>query len=369
VDQTKVKVSLDDIRELMANHYEGTALDSRKYVAAGIFEAPYRPSPLSWHYKGQQYVNERAVATASTGWNFIAQIRPFMPVELSTVLWFGVDDSSTSPRFPVYSSSKALSNAFHGSGEQDGVREPLLAFDLTKAFWVQNMVSNFVYFRYKDAYPVLKNELDTVHKNFTVKLQQVDEEALNLFQKGFVDEALVKVTEFGVQAGDSIHEHWLRFYGELFVQFRDYVTFEKRGKNSGSKWRINRVGYDEEWKGRIVLESGDHYKLYSNDSAVESEKGNSVLPLSRDIYLFLFLQCLVCITAIIYASIGSLRYWSSRRSYDTTSAELTQNFVLRESESGNRHANSERWSHKKGQAFFDYGSLLSPRSTIITHNT
>ena len=318
--------------------------------------------------KGQQYVNERAIATASTGWNFIAQIRLFMPVELSTVLWFSVDDSSTSPRFPVYSSSKALSDAFHGFGEQDGVREPLLAFDLTKAFWVQNMVSNFVYFRYKDAYPVLKNELDTIHKNFTVKLQHVDEEALNLIQKGLVDEALTKVTEFGVQAGDSIHEHWLRFYGELFVQFRDYVTFEKRGKNSGSKWRMNRVGYDEEWKGRIVLESGDHFRLFSNKSPVEREKDNSFAPLPSNKFLFLFLQGLLCMFAIIYASIGSLCYWSSQRSHYLTSAELTQNFVLRESENGIRHVHNERWSHEKGLAFFDYGSHLSPRSAIISHH-
>jgi dipeptidase len=146
VEKPKLKVSLDDIRELMANHYEGTALDSRKYVASGIFEAPYHPRPHTWYYEGQQYVNECSVSMEKTGWNFVAQIHPFMPVELSTLLWFGVEDSSTSPRFPVYSLSTKLSSAFYGRGKQDGVYPPLMTLDMNKAFWVQNMESNLCTF-------------------------------------------------------------------------------------------------------------------------------------------------------------------------------------------------------------------------------
>jgi dipeptidase len=362
----KMNVSLDDVRELMANHYEDTALDSRKDVASGIFEAPYRPRPLSWYYKGQPYVNERTVATATTGWNLIAQIRLFMPVELSTVLWFGVDDSSTSPRFPVYSSSTRLSSAYYGKGEQDGVLQPVMSLDMTKAFWVQNMVSNFVYFRYKDAYPVLKKELDSVHKDFSNKLRQMDEEALLLYNNGTVDDAIEKVTEFGVNAGDSLHEHWIQFYGVLFVQFRDFVTMKHHDKNSGCGCKASTAGYDEIWKERIVRDSGDHFKIFLEPVAVE--EGNSVNRQHGIKTLFLLLQGCVCIFLVGYVYIGSLHF-AGRRKY-LTAAELP---IVPNSVTPVMNGNSQatgKWLHEKKQlALFDYGSLLSPRSTIITHNT
>jgi len=36
--------------------------------------------------------------TQQTGWNFVATLRPWMPDGLKGVLWFGVDDSSTTAR-------------------------------------------------------------------------------------------------------------------------------------------------------------------------------------------------------------------------------------------------------------------------------
>jgi dipeptidase len=257
----KVKVSFEIVRDLMANHYEDTELDTRKYVASGIFDAPYRPRPYTWDYEGQEYVNERTIGVEKTAWNFIAHIRPFMPVALSAVLWFGADDSSTSPRFPVYSSSTELSSAYYGKGPQDGVMQPLMTADITKAFWVQNMVSNFVYFRYKDAYPVLKKELDNVHRKFIVTLGLIDKEAFQLYNDGSVNEAIKKVTEFGVNAGDHMHAQWLQFYWNLFAQFRDYVIMSYDDKNAGCGCTTNYVGYDDEWKERIVVESGDHFKI------------------------------------------------------------------------------------------------------------
>ena len=135
------KLSVLDVMSLMNSHYEGTELDSTRDVGAGIFESPYRPRPLEWKYGDRTYHNERSIATVKTGWNFVAQVRPDMPRELAAILWFAVDDSSTSPRVPVYASSKEVAPPYAGKGTQDGVPGPMLKLDMTKAFWVQNMVS------------------------------------------------------------------------------------------------------------------------------------------------------------------------------------------------------------------------------------
>lgn len=133
----KQLLTFQDISLAMASHFEDLPLEFDSDVGAGQYNSPYRARPLTWWNKGKQYFNERAVATQQTGWSFIAEIRSNFPNACSSVLWFSVDDSSTSPKFPVYGCSTRVSDAYRGLGTQDGVSAPLLDFDLSKAFWVQ----------------------------------------------------------------------------------------------------------------------------------------------------------------------------------------------------------------------------------------
>jgi dipeptidase len=129
------KLSVLDVMNLMNSHYEGTELDGSVDVGSGLFADVHRPRPLTWEYQGKIYFNERMVATYRTGWNFVAQIRPQMPRELAALIWFAVDDSSTSPRVPVYASSTMVAEPYAGKGTQDGVPFEALKFDMKKAFW------------------------------------------------------------------------------------------------------------------------------------------------------------------------------------------------------------------------------------------
>jgi hypothetical protein len=68
-----------------------------------------------------------------------------MPPPLQAVVWVAVDESSTSPRYPVYSCSTAGSKSYIGKGSQDGVVSPILKFDETEAFWIQNFARASVF--------------------------------------------------------------------------------------------------------------------------------------------------------------------------------------------------------------------------------
>jgi hypothetical protein len=129
------KLSVSDVMDLMNSHYEGTELDATVDVGGGIFGDVHRPRPLVWEYQEKKYFNERTIATQQTGWNFVAQIRSNMPHELAALIWFAVDDSSTSPRVPVYASSTMVAPPYAGKGTQDGVPGPMLKLDMKKAFW------------------------------------------------------------------------------------------------------------------------------------------------------------------------------------------------------------------------------------------
>jgi dipeptidase len=258
------KLSVMDVMHLMTSHYEETPLDSSVDVGSGLFETPYRPRPLVWEFNGTKYHNERSIATAKTGWSFVAQARPWMPPELAAVSWFACDDSSTAPRVPVYGSSKAVSAAYAGQGSQDGVFSPLLTFDLTKAFWVQNMVSNFCYYRYNDVYPMVRRKITSIQREFNEMMVTADERALTLYNEMGPDKAIDFVTLFSVNAGNSLHKEWMEFYGYLFARFRDFYTITAKGDEPVCGCVAQEPGLSESVKKRIVAETGNHYKVLDN---------------------------------------------------------------------------------------------------------
>ena len=50
-------VSLNDLKQAMRDHFEGTPLDMTSDIGAGPYEAPYRPTPLYYEVDGKKYFN------------------------------------------------------------------------------------------------------------------------------------------------------------------------------------------------------------------------------------------------------------------------------------------------------------------------
>jgi len=284
--QPKNKLSMEQIMTVMSNHYEGTALSSNKDVGSGPYETPYRPRPLLWTYNDKHYHNERTVATQQTGWNFIAEIRLDKPFPLQSILWFAVDDSSTSPRFPVYGCSRDISQAYSGKGTQDGHPSPLLEFDMTKSFWVQNMVSNFVYSRWKDAYPFLQNKLALIHSNFQKEVKLIDQELMAVYDENDIQWVIDEATRFSVKAGDWLHTEWLTFYGQLFARYRDFFVIEEDLNDPICNCKVKEGGFSDGWKDKIVTETGDHYECLDSNS-VPDDNNDDAKKQKKDVSLLL----------------------------------------------------------------------------------
>ncbi|GAX26969.1 hypothetical protein FisN_9Lh273 [Fistulifera solaris] len=285
--QTKHKLTKEDVMHLMTSHYENTVMDASQDVGSGLFASPYRPRPLVWSLEEStqnnneedpmlrskekqsksttQYHNERSIATAKTGWSFVAEIRPHMPRELAVVSWYAMDDSSTAPRVPVYGSSRKIAEPFAGKGSQDGVTTSLLQMDWSKAFWVQNLVSNWCYSRYADVYPVLRQEIDDLQADLSEKVKQVDRIALELYQEKGPDAAIDYVTLFGVNTGNTVHGKWQSLFGTLFARFRDFYTIVPKNDEPVCGCQAVEPGMSEAVKHRIVQETGDHYKVAKGD--------------------------------------------------------------------------------------------------------
>ena len=114
---------------------------------------------LLWSVPGSNYLNERTVGVQQSGWAFVAHLRAWLPNPIKGVLWFAPDDSSTSPRVPVYGGATRIPASFGslvGQTPGGGVSYAPLAdgftMSLDSAFWVWNLVGNIAFSeRYSDA--------------------------------------------------------------------------------------------------------------------------------------------------------------------------------------------------------------------------
>ena len=246
------KITLEDMFEFMRDHLEGTPLDMSKDIGAGDFGLPYRWRPLTWEVDGQTYCNERATATQQTGFSFIAQARGFMPQTIGGILWFGVDDASSTVYTPIYSGSYRVPETFkEGNGS-------MMEFSETSAFWTFSQVTNFAYTRYNIIHPEVDSLQKLIEKENINMVKVIDEKAKALYKQ---DEKLARefVTDYSVQTADNLTFRWKKFYQYLFMKYMDgnvkTVNPQQRNPN------LKQPGYSKETYERIVKETGEKFKM------------------------------------------------------------------------------------------------------------
>jgi dipeptidase len=218
------KLSLEDVKIAMRDHYEGTKMDMTVDIGAGAFKCPYRWRPMEFEFEGKKYLHERATATQQTGFWFIAEGRSWLPNPVGGILWFSVDDAATSCLTPIYCGATRVPEIFAvGNGD-------LLTYSDRSAFWLFNRVTNFVYSRYD------RMSKDVLHaqKNFESESEQlindIDKNASALYTQN-AEEAINVITEFSLKRAREMFATWKKLDAYLLVKYIDgNVKKEKDGK-------------------------------------------------------------------------------------------------------------------------------------------
>ena len=144
------KLTANDMKWMMRDHFEGTPMDMTKDVGAGPYKVPYRWRPLTYKVDGVEYTHERAIATQQTGFSLVAQLQAKAPASMKGILWFGVDDANTSVYVPMYCCLEEAPYEYRqGNGN-------LLDLSWDAAFWVTNFVANQAYHRYSQMIPDIR---------------------------------------------------------------------------------------------------------------------------------------------------------------------------------------------------------------------
>lgn len=251
------KVSLQDLEASMRDHYEGTPFDLGNDLGQGVWEMPYRPTPLSFKVDGKSYFNERPVSTQQTAFSYVSQMRSWLPRQIGGVLWFGNDDGNMVAYTPIYCGNTVQPECYNTPGAD------AVTFSDKNAFWVCNWVSNMVYPRYSQMFPSLKEVRDSLDNSYIANQGEIEKQALKLYGES-EQKAVDYLTDYSNTQAQQMLARWKELAIYLIVKYNDMaVKPTKDGKflrtKTGNGATVKRTGFPEKVARALVKQTGDRF--------------------------------------------------------------------------------------------------------------
>ncbi len=250
------KISANDMKWMMRDHFEDTPLDMTKDIGAGPFDVPYRWRPMTFVVDGKEYTHERAIATQQTGFSFVSSMNADRPEPMRGILWFGVDDANTCAYVPVFNSTTEVPYSLRpGNGD-------MLTLSWDAMFWVNNYVANQAYNRYSQMIPDIRKvqsrlenamEAEVVEAEGVVASMPADEAAPYLQE--ITDSWANRVTKDYKALGDFLLVKYLD--GNIKAEENGQFKRTPTGGCAKPEWG----GYNERYFRSIVEDTGDRLQV------------------------------------------------------------------------------------------------------------
>jgi len=253
------KVSVQDIQACMRDHYEGTplALDGKDDIGGGIWQMPYRPTPLSFEVDGKKCFNERPTSTQQTGFSYVSQMRSWLPREIGGVLWFGNDDGNMVAYTPIYCCNSVQPECYNTPGAD------AVTFSDKNAYWVCNWVSNMVYPRYSQMFPSLEAVRDSLEQSYFQLQPDIEKIAAGIY-RGNQQMCRKYLNDYSNAKAQEMLDRWKQLAYYLIVKYNDMaVKPEADGKflltPTGLGARVKRTGFPEQFARKVVENNPTKY--------------------------------------------------------------------------------------------------------------
>lgn len=249
------KLSVQEVEACMRDHYEGTPFALDQDMGGGIWEMPYRPTPLSFEVDGKKCFNERPTSTQQTGFSYVSQMRSWLPREIGGCLWWGNDDGNMIAYTPIYCCNTVQPECYNTPGAD------AVTFSMDNAYWVCNWVSNMVYPRYSQMFPSLKEVRDSLENSYFVNQKSIEDRALELYKESPAS-AQQFLNKYSNEKAQQMLERWKQLAYYLIVKYNDMAVkpekdgkFERTPEGLGAK--VKRPGFPENYARRLIKETGD----------------------------------------------------------------------------------------------------------------
>jgi len=239
------KLSLQDVMNIMRDHYEGTEYDMTKGVDAGPFGCPVRCRDLTWEVDGVKYSWERPISTQQTGFSFISQSREWLPDAIGGVYWYGVDDTYTTCYFPLYCCIQDLPKPF--------TIGDLQKFSWDSAWWIFNFVANYANLKYSYMVKDIQNLQKAVEGQFISLQPTIEKMAIELHKTD--PKLLVQyLTDYSVGQGEKVVKCWIELGEYLLTKYNDGYVKDENGRPRG-------MGYPSDWLKEVLISKPSQFRL------------------------------------------------------------------------------------------------------------
>ena len=253
------QLTVQDVQAAMRDHFEGTPFDvsdqsqDKADIGGGIWQMPYRVTPLYFEVDGKKCFNERPTSTQQTAWTFVSQMRSWLPREIGGCFWFGNDDPNMVAYTPVYCCTNQQPDCYNGKGADD------ITFSMDNAFWVENWVSNMVYPRYSALFPDLKQVRDSLESSYFFEQKGIEQIA----QTKEGADRVSFLTKYTCMQADKMIQRWRQLATFLIVRHNDMAVrpVDEKGNFKRNKYglgeRVQRPGYPEAYRKELINRTGD----------------------------------------------------------------------------------------------------------------
>jgi dipeptidase len=236
------KIGLQDVFNLIRDHYEGTDFDMTKGLQAGPFGNPNHWRPLEWEYEEKTYGWERPVSTYNSAFTFVGQVRGHLPDSIGGIVWFGVDDSYFTCYVPLHHNIAEIPKPFTIGDINE--------FNFESAWWLFNLTANYCNLRYDSMHKDMKVVQQRLEKSF---IAQNDSLEMALLQNPTLNANHV-FTKFAFDNTKKMMKEWEILFFSLVVKYNDGYIKDESGKPKPAP-------YPNPWYGRIVEEDSSSYRI------------------------------------------------------------------------------------------------------------
>lgn len=222
-------VTVQKMMSIYADHLEGTVYDMTQDAAAGAFHNPHRYAVNS----GDKPENakedwEREIAQYRCSYAFVAELRPDMPGEIGSLLWYGADCPDTTVYVPIYAGTTELPEAW-ATGDRK-------SFDTSCAWWAFNFVNNYAQLQWDSMYPQVLAEKAVYEDKFFAAKADVDAKAMELYNAGDLEGAKAYLTEYVNGALDEVYTGWWNFAWKLVGTNYDGMHINEDGSSTNRSY-------------------------------------------------------------------------------------------------------------------------------------
>lgn len=255
------KLSVQDVENDMRDHFEGTPLSiaDGSDIGGGVWEMPYRPTPLYYEVDGKKYFNERPTSTQQTGFSYVSQMRAWLPREIGGVLWFGNDDGNMVAYTPIYCGNTVQPECYNTPGTD------AVTFSMDNAYWVCNWVSNMVYPRYSLMFPSLKAVRDSLENDYFASQPQTEARAVELYATDKAA-ALKYLNDYSNEKAQQMLARWRQLAFYLIVKYNDMAVkpdtngvFKRTTEGIGVP--VERPGYPQNFRKKLEKATGSKFEM------------------------------------------------------------------------------------------------------------